>query len=79
MIDELGSLTVGGDRADWYQRALSDLPRRYPSVRAALFFNARADQTMTYQKVNWSIVNEPDVAEAVADAIRAWSIAPSAR
>ncbi len=79
MIDELGSLTVGGDRAAWYRSALAELPARYPAVRAVLFFNARADQTMTYQTVNWSIVNDADVAQAVASAIRGWPLAPPTR
>ena len=79
MVDELGSLAVGGDRASWYAKALTGLPERYPAVRAVLFFHAREDQTMTYQKVNWSFVNEPEVAQGIGAAIRAWPNATPAR
>ena len=73
MIDEFGSLAVGGDRAAWYRDALTDLPQRYPAVRALLFFNAREDQTLTYQKADWSIAGDAVVAETIAAAIRPWA------
>jgi hypothetical protein len=71
MIDEFGSLAVGGDRAAWYRDALTDLPVKYPAVKSLLFFNTREDQTLTYQKVNWSI-DETALAETIKTAIQAW-------
>jgi hypothetical protein len=79
MIDEFGSLAVGGDRAEWYRGALSGLPEKYPGVRALLFFNAREDQTLTYQKADWSIAGDDALAETVASAIRSWAPADHAR
>ena len=73
MIDEFGSLAVGGDRAAWYRDALADLPRKYPSVKALLFFNAREDQTLTYQKADWSIAGDAALGEIIAAAIRPWA------
>ena len=73
MIAEFASLNVGGDRADWYRSALTDLPHAYPSVKAILFFQARGDQTVTYQQVDWSIGDDPAVSRTVADAIRPWA------
>jgi hypothetical protein len=73
MIAEFGSLAVGGDRAAWYRAALMGLPERYPAVRAVLFFETKNDQTVTYQKVDWTISNDSAVARGVADAIRAWA------
>ncbi len=73
MIAELGSLAVGGDRAAWYRDALTDLPRKYPLVKAVLFFHARADQTATQQQVDWSVTHTPEIARAIADAIGPWS------
>ena len=65
MIAELGSLAVGGDRAEWYRDALASLPTTYPAVRAILFFQVRNDQTVTYQKVDWSFVDDSSVVQAV--------------
>ena len=73
MVAELGSLAVGGDRAAWYRDALSGLPRDYPAVRAALFFNVRDDQTVTYQKVDWTLEDDSVTARTVRDAIRPWA------
>ena len=70
MIAEFGSLAVGGDRADWYRDALTGLSGKYPDVRALLFFNARGDQTVTYQKVDWSI-SEPALALEIAGGLAA--------
>lgn len=70
MIAEFGSLRVGGDREAWYRDALEALPREYPAVRALIFFNASADQTVTYQTVDWSFTDDPAVTRTVADAIR---------
>jgi hypothetical protein len=72
MIAELGSLAVGGNRAAWYQDALADLPARYPAVGAVLFFHVAGDQTVTYQKVDWTIAADSAVAGTVAAALRSW-------
>jgi hypothetical protein len=72
MIAELGSLSVGGDRAAWYQDALADLPARYPAVAAVLFFHVAGDQTVTYQKVDWAMAADSAVAGTVAEALRSW-------
>jgi hypothetical protein len=73
MIDEFGSLAVGGDRAAWYRDALTDLPTAYPAVKAVLFFNAREDQTLTYQKADWSVGSDADVAATIRDALTPWA------
>jgi len=73
MIAELGSLAVGGDRAEWYQRALKDLPRRYPLVKAVILFNVGEDQTVTYQKVDWTVNGDSFVRRAIAEAVRPWA------
>ena len=69
MIAELGSLAVGGDRAQWYREALSSLPTRYPAVRSVLFFQVRDDQTVTYQKVDWSFTDDSLVTAAVRSSL----------
>jgi len=73
MVAEFGSLAVGGDRAQWYRDALADMPRRYPAVRAVLFFNTSNDQTLTYQRVDWSISGDSLALNAVRSAIGQWN------
>ncbi len=73
MIAEFGSLAIGGNRAAWYRDALSDLPQKYPAVKALLFFNVTSDQTVTYQKVDWSVTSDPAIVKTVAEAIRSWN------
>jgi beta-mannanase len=72
MIAELGSLAVGGDRAAWYEDALADLPARYPAVAAVLFFHVAGDQTVTYQKVDWSLAGDSTITRTIAGAVRSW-------
>jgi hypothetical protein len=73
MVAEFGSLAVGGDRLAWYRDALNDLPQRYPAVKALIFFHAKEDQTITYQKLDWSIDADPALKRAIASAIKRWT------
>jgi hypothetical protein len=77
MIAELGSLAVGGDRTSWFREALTDLPQHHPSVKAILFFHVRGDQTVTYQKLDWSFLDDSSTVTALRDALAPW--APGAR
>jgi hypothetical protein len=73
MVAEFGSLAVGGDRSAWYRDALTDLPASYPDVKALLFFHVTNDQTVTYQKLDWSVVSDPDLVRTIAAAIKPWA------
>lgn len=69
MVAEFGSLAVGGDRETWYREALQDFQERYPAVHALLFFHVEADATVTRQFVRWSFLDEPEMLEAVGEAL----------
>ncbi len=73
MIAEFGSLAVGGNRTSWYAGALATLPQKYPAVKSLLFFETGADQTVTYQRVDWRIAVDSLTAVAVASAIAPWA------
>jgi len=73
MVAEFGSLAVGGDRAAWYRAALTDLPEKYPAVKALLFFHAKNDHTVTYQTLDWSIARDPALARTITAAIKPWT------
>lgn len=70
MIAELGSLAVGGDRARWYERALSEIASSQPQVKAIMFFNKRDDQTVTSQRIDWTFGSDSAVRLAVLSGIR---------
>lgn len=73
MIAELGSLAVGGDRAEWFRRALTDLPTRYPLVRSIMFFNVPRDATVTYQALDWTLTADSAVTSVVRTSIAGWN------
>ncbi|HEV8410388.1 MAG TPA: glycosyl hydrolase [Gemmatimonadaceae bacterium] len=72
MVAEFGSLAVGGDRAAWYRDALTDLPKKYPAVHALVFFSTSGDQTVTYQRVDWTFTTDSVVARTIREAIAPW-------
>ncbi|MBW3655549.1 MAG: cellulase [Gemmatimonadetes bacterium] len=76
MVAEFGSLAVGGDRAAWYRDALSALPAKYPAVKALLFFEVSGDQTVTYQKIDWTVAGDSAVVPAIRAAARRWAPGP---
>lgn len=78
MIAELGTLAVGGDAAQWYRAALTDLPAWLPRVRALLFFHVRGDATVTYQSLDWTFTDDSTTTTAVREAIAPWSRARQA-
>ncbi len=77
MVAELGSLAVGGNRAEWYRNTLDSLTLHYPQVHAMLFFNVGNDQTVTYQKVDWTITGDSAVLKVIRPALT--TLAPSNR
>ena len=53
------------------------LPGRLPAVKAVVLFNASEDQTVTLQKVEWTLRGDDDVAAAIRAAIASWDPARS--
>ena len=54
MIAEFGTLTSGGDAAQWYAGALRDIREKYTATRAVVFFNQTQDITLSATPLNWS-------------------------
>ena len=73
MIAEFGTLAVGGDRSAWLADALDDLPERLPALKALLFFHVPADRTITYQEVDWSLLEDSVSLNAVRRALAGWA------
>jgi len=52
MIAECGTLAVGGDRATWFRDAITELPAKYPAVKALLFYHNSNDNTTSYKNLS---------------------------
>lgn len=72
MISELGCLSVGGDRAEWYRETMSNMVTDYPLVKSILFFHFSEDRTTTPQAVDWTIMWDKPVVEAIKEEIQKW-------
>ncbi len=49
MLSEVGTSSVGGSAATWLRRALARLPRRYPAVKAVVWFDSRYPGGVDFQ------------------------------
>jgi hypothetical protein len=72
MLTEFASLAYGGDRNQWYEDALREIPLKYPLVKSLLFFHFDADNTTTLQVLNWNIINDQQIIKTVKDNIAKW-------
>lgn len=61
ILTEFSSLEVGGNRPEWFQRALHSLNSKYPEVKALIFFHVANDNTTTYKTLDWSFKNDRKV------------------
>lgn len=58
IITEFGSLSVGGNRAKWYEDALSAMPVKYPAIKSVIFFHCSKDNTTTNKSLDWYIKDD---------------------
>jgi hypothetical protein len=65
MIAEFGTLTSGGDAAEWYRQAFHDIETKYGAIRSIVFFNQESDVTLSTAPLNWSVTQSPRVADRV--------------
>jgi hypothetical protein len=72
MLTELGSLGVGGNKAQWFYQALDSLPSKYPAVKSLVFFHNASDNTTTYKSLDWSFAAEPAVVSSIRKAVAHW-------
>ncbi len=71
-VQILGALLPGRQLRGLRGDRCADL-RADRALVAVLFFHATEDQTVTYQKVNWTVVADSMVARTIADAMRPWA------
>ncbi len=72
IVTEFGSLAVGGERDQWYYNALSNLPKKYPALKAVMFYNNDNDNTTLSKSLVWSLNSDTLSVKAVKKAITTW-------
>ena len=72
VITEFGSLAVGGQRDKWYEQAFTNLPEKYPELKAVLFYNNSNDNTTLSKSLDWSLNNDTLSLKAIKRAIKTW-------
>lgn len=73
MATEFGSLAVGGDRLDWYKTAFCEMPEKYPNLKSVLFFHFDNDNTLTYKALDWYIVRDTSITQAITGCLENWA------
>jgi len=68
MIGETGCVVYGGDQAEWFDTAWSDIGQKFPNVRAIVLFQHSADKT-SGALIDWSFVHVPASVEALQRAV----------
>ena len=72
MITEFGCLNVGGNRANWYKDALTNLPAKYPAVKSVIIYHSSDDNTTTNKSLNWYIKDDVKATAAITKAVAGW-------
>ena len=68
MISEFGTLTAGGDAAEWYRQAFYHIGHTYGrGIRSVIFFNQQNDVTMSSMALNWSATQNARASEVIAE------------
>jgi len=69
MLSEFGTVTTGGDAAEWYRQAFYHIDHTYGRrVRAVVLFNQSNDITISPEfPLNWSVLQSPRVSAVVRD------------
>ena len=73
MIAEFGTLNIGGDRSQWFAKALKDLPTKYPQIKAILYFHYPVDETLTDKKISWYFIDDTAVLDSIKSNINLWA------
>lgn len=70
MIAEIGSVTSGGSRPDWFSDAWRKISTQYPATRAVVLFNNPADRTLQDAEIDWAIEDDDATLETISTAVK---------
>ena len=79
MVSEFGSLSVGGDRSEWFKNALTVIPEDYRAINSIVFFHY-PNETSTDKSLNWYFLEDKKVTTEIITQMQNWpdSIKPPA-
>jgi hypothetical protein len=72
ILTEIGSLEVGGDRAEWFRKAFYSIRHKYRKVKALVFFHVANDNTTTYKSLDWSFKDDHKTTEVIRRSLDSW-------
>ena len=71
MISEFGSLSVGGDRSEWFKDALIEIAKDYPAINSIIFFHY-SNENSTDKALDWYIVEDMKVTDELIRQMKKW-------
>ncbi len=71
MISEFGSLSVGGDRAEWFKYAIQTIPENYPAINSIIFFHY-SNETSTDKSLDWYIIDDTLTTRTIVSQLQQW-------
>lgn len=71
MISEFGSLSVGGNRNDWFNDAYNKIPTEFPKINAIVFFHY-SNEKSTDKSLNWQFIDDPNVITGMKNSWVKW-------
>ncbi|HAG17346.1 MAG TPA: cellulase [Bacteroidales bacterium] len=71
MISEFGSLSIGGERSEWFKQAISSIPKDYPAINSIIFFHY-SNETSTDKSLDWYIVADQKVTKELITQMNLW-------
>lgn len=71
MISEFGSLSVGGERSEWFKDALSIIPKKYPAINSIVFFHY-SDENSTDKSLDWYFIEDIKVTDMLITQMKKW-------
>lgn len=71
MISEFGSLSIGGERSEWFKQAFSAIPIDYPAINSIIFFHY-SNETSTDKSLDWYILTDQKVTTELIDQMNLW-------
>lgn len=71
MISEFGTLSDGGNMAEWYRQAFYQLDHHYGRIQGVIFFSDAADRSMSPEwPLNWTPLQDERAATIITEQLR---------
>ncbi|MBD3321008.1 MAG: cellulase [Chitinivibrionales bacterium] len=65
MLAEVGCSDIGGSREVWYREMLSQIEKKFTSIKAIVLFENPSDKTSGQWNIDWSIAHDKEIITAM--------------